>query len=218
MLHFTKEKIQNLPKINRLNLVNSCTGYKSANLIGTKSKDGKTNLAIFSSITHLGSDPALLGFILRPATVPRNSYSNLKETGYFTVNHVTEEIIAQAHQTSAAYDYGASEFDITGLKEVYHNEIYEPFVAKSPVQILCKYVSEYLIKENNCIHIIASIEAIFCNENLLRSDNWLQLDRENVVAINGLDGYCLPKLIDRFEYARPNTETKSMLKNGPQKS
>lgn len=218
MLHFTKEKIQNLPKINRLNLVNSCTGYKSANLIGTKSKDGKTNLAIFSSITHLGSDPALLGFILRPATVPRNSYSNLKETGYFTVNHVTEEIISQAHQTSAAYDYGISEFDITGLKEVYHNEIYEPFVAKSPVQILCKYVSEYLIKENNCIHIIASIETIFCNENLLRNDNWLQLDRENVVAINGLDGYCLPKLIDRFEYARPNTETKSMLKNGPQKS
>lgn len=218
MLHFTKEKIQNLPKINRLNLVNSCTGYKSANLIGTKSKDGKTNLAIFSSITHLGSDPALLGFILRPATVPRNSYSNLKETGYFTVNHVTEEIISQAHQTSAAYDFGVSEFDITGLKEVYHNEIYEPFVAKSPVQILCKYVSEYLIRENNCIHIIASIETIFCTENLLRNDNWLQLEQGKVVAINGLDGYCLPKLIDRFEYARPNTETKSMLKNGPQKS
>jgi hypothetical protein len=27
----------------------------------------------------------------------------------------------------------------------------------------------------------------------------------NVVAINGLDGYCLPKLIDRFEYARKDT-------------
>ena len=218
MLHFTKEQIQNLPKINRLNLVNSCTGYKSANLIGTKSKNGKTNLAIFSSITHLGSDPALLGFILRPATVPRNSYSNLKETGYFTVNHITDEIIAQAHQTSAAYDFGISEFDITGLKEMYHDGINEPFVAKSPVQILCKYVSEYLIKENNCIHIIASIETIFCNEKLLRNDNWLQLENGNVVAINGLDGYCLPKLIDRFEYARPNTETKSMLKNGSQKS
>ena len=135
MIQFTKKTIEELPKINRLNLINSCTGYKSANLIGTKSKDGKTNVAIFSSVTHLGSDPALLGFILRPATVPRNSYSNMKETGYFTVNHVTEEIITQAHQTSAAYDYGVSEFDITGLNEVYHDEIYEPFVANSPVQI-----------------------------------------------------------------------------------
>jgi hypothetical protein len=40
-------------------------------------------------------------------------------------------------------------------------------------------------------------------------DGWLQLDKGNVVAINGLDGYCLPKLVDRFEYARPNIETKS---------
>jgi flavin reductase (DIM6/NTAB) family NADH-FMN oxidoreductase RutF len=218
MIQFTKNTIQDLPKINRLNLINSCTGYKSANLIGTKSKDGKTNVAIFSSITHLGSDPALLGFILRPATVPRNSYSNLKETGYFTVNHVTEKIITQAHQTSAAYDYGVSEFDITGLNEVYHDGIYEPFVANSPVQILCKYVSEYVIKENNCIHILASIEKIFCNEDLITKDNWLQLEKGNVVTINGLDGYCLPKLLDRFEYARPNTKTKSMLKNGAQKS
>lgn len=218
MIQFTKKTIEELPKINRLNLINSCTGYKSANLIGTKSKDGKTNVAIFSSVTHLGSDPALLGFILRPATVPRNSYSNMKETGYFTVNHVTEEIITQAHQTSAAYDYGVSEFDITGLNEVYHDEIYEPFVANSPVQILCKYVSEYEIKENNCIHILASIEKIFCKEDLIAKDNWLQLEKGNVVTINGLDGYCLPKLLDRFEYARPNTKTKSMLKNGPQKS
>lgn len=218
MLQYTKEKIQQLPKFNRLNLINSCTGYKSANLIGTKSRDGKTNVAIFSSITHLGSDPALLGFILRPATVPRNSYSNMKETGYFTVNHITEELITQAHQTSAAYDYGISEFEITGLNEVYYDGIYEPFVGKSPVQILCKYISEYPIKENNCIHIIASIEAIYCNEDMVKNDSWLQLEQGKVVAINGLDGYCLPKLIDRFEYARPNTETKSMLKNGSQKS
>lgn len=214
MVKFTKEIIQELPKINRLNLINSCTGYKSANLIGTKSKNGKSNVAIFSSVTHLGSDPAMLGFILRPATVPRNSYSNLKETGYFTVNHVTDAIIAQAHQTSAAYNFGVSEFEITGLEETYHDNIYEPFVAASPVQILCKYLTEYDIKENNCIHIIASIEKIFCDEKLITNDNWLQLEKGNVVAINGLDGYCLPKLLDRFEYARPNTLTKSMLKNG----
>ena len=214
MIEFTKEDVLNLPKINRLNLINSCTGYKSANLIGTKSKDGKSNVAIFSSVTHLGSEPALLGFILRPATVPRNSYSNMKETGFFTVNHVTEKMIAKAHQTSAAYDFDVSEFDITGLKEEYRNGIHEPFVAKSPVQILCKYLTEYEIKENNCIHILASIETLFCDEELVTKDNWLQLEKGNVVAINGLDGYCLPKLIDRFEYARPNTITKSILKNG----
>ncbi len=66
-----------------------------------------------------------------------------------------------------------------------------------------KYVNEYLIAENGCIHVIASIEAVFYEEELLSSDNWLQLDKGKVVAINGLDGYAQPHLLERFPYARP---------------
>jgi len=51
--------------------------------------------------------------------------------------------------------------------------------------------------------VIASIEAIFYEEELLSPDNWLQLDKGKVVAINGLDGYALPQLLERFSYARP---------------
>ncbi len=201
-------------KVARLNLINSVTGYKSANLIGTISKEGKENLAIFSSITHLGSDPALLGFIMRPATVPRDTYKNIKETGYFTVNHITENLIEKAHQTSASYLDTISEFEETAIAPEYIENIQQPFVKESPVRLLCKYVNEYPIVENGCIHIIASIEEIYFEENMLNADYWLQLEKGNVVAINGLDGYCLPKLIDRFEYAKPNKETKSMLNNG----
>lgn len=211
MKKFTKEAIQELPKIPRLNLINSCTGYKSANLIATKTADGVSNVAIFSSITHLGSDPALLGFILRPTTVPRNTYKNIKESGYFTVNHITETMIADAHHSSANYDENISEFDQTNLEEEYYDGISIPFVKGSPVQILCKYLNEYIIKENGTIHIIASIEQLFIKENLIQKENWLQLDLENVVSINGLDAYCVPKLVNRFEYARPNVPTKSML-------
>jgi flavin reductase (DIM6/NTAB) family NADH-FMN oxidoreductase RutF len=77
-----------------------------------------------------------------------------------------------------------------------------PFVKGSPVKLLCKYVNEYLIAENGCIHVIASIEAVFFEEELLTSDNWLQLDKGKVVAINGLDGYAQPRLLERFAYAR----------------
>jgi hypothetical protein len=46
------------------------------------------------------------------------------------------------------------------------------------------------------------------DENLRHKDGYNR--KGNVVAINGLDGYCcLPKLIDRFEYARKDTPTKS---------
>lgn len=212
MQHITSENIASMDKVYRLNLINSCTGYKSANLIATQSVSGVNNVAIFSSITHLGSNPAMLGFIVRPTTVPRDTYKNIKETGYFTVNHVTAGNIADAHHSSAAYKATESEFDKTDLETEFKNGIETPFVKNAPVQLLCKFLNEYHIQENGTIHIIAAIESVFFNENLINDDGWLQLDKANVVAINGLDGYCAPVLLDRFEYARPNVPTKSFLK------
>ena len=211
MRKITKEDVSQMSKVPRLNLVNCVTGYKSANLIGTVSTEGVLNVAVFSSVTHLGSEPALLGFILRPTTVPRDTYKNLKEIGYFTVNHITEEMIADAHHTSSSYEEHISEFDKTNLEPEFIDGLKVPFVKGSPVKLLCKYVNEYKIEENDCIHIIASVETIYAEEKLFHDDNWMQLDKGNVIAINGLDGYAVPKLTDRFHYARPNKPSTSML-------
>jgi flavin reductase (DIM6/NTAB) family NADH-FMN oxidoreductase RutF len=212
MTAISQDDLSKLEKVERLNLINSCTGYKSANLIATQSLKGESNVAIFSSITHLGSNPALIGFIVRPTTVPRDTYKNIKDTGHFTVNHVTENMIVDAHHTSANYENGVSEFSKTNLEEEWKEGISVPFTKGSPVQLYCKYVNEYYIKENDTIHIIASIEQLFFDENIRHEDGWLQIEKGNVVALNGLDGYCLPKLIDRFEYARKDTPTKSFFK------
>lgn len=199
-------EIEKMDRIARLNLVNSCTGYKSANLIATINNEGKTNVAVFSSVTHLGSDPAMISFVLRPTTVPRHTYQNMRAYGYFSVNHITAEQIEDAHHTSAAYPEEMSEFDQTNLQAVYHNDCPVPFVKGSPVKLLCKYVNEYLIQENGCLLVVASIEAIFYEEELLTPDKWLQLDKGKVVAINGLDGYALPELVERLPYVRVKTK------------
>lgn len=212
MKEITSNEITKMEKVMRLNLINSCTGYKSANLIATRSQEGLNNVAIFSSVTHLGSNPALIGFIVRPTTVPRDTYKNIKEVKFFTVNHVTREIINDAHHTSANYGPKISEFTKTNLEEEYKAGIEIPFVKGSPVQLYCKYVNEYYIKENDTIHIIASIEIIFHDEHILNSDGWLQLDKGNVITLNGVDGYCLPKLVDRLEYARKDIPTQSIYK------
>lgn len=211
MQKFTKDELFTMSKVPRLNLLNCITGYKSANLIATVSKEGISNVAIFSSVTHLGSEPPLIGFILRPTTVPRDTYKNIKETGYFTVNHITSTMIVDAHHTSSSYEESISEFDKTNLEAEYIENNKFPFVKGSPVKLYCKYLNEYKIEENGCLHIIASVEELYVEDNLLHEDNWIQLDRGNVVAINGLDGYAVPKIKDRFQYARPDQPTKSML-------
>lgn len=203
MHYFSKAEIAELNNRYRNNLINSISGYKSANLIGTISKTGTTNLGVFNSIVHLGSNPALLGFILRPTTVPRHSFSNMKENGVFTVNHIAKNQIEAAHHTSAKYPEEISEFDQTELNPVYKNNFAAPFVEGAPVQIACRYVNDYLIEENDTRLVVGAIEGVYIDDKMILDDGWVQLDLGEVVTINGLDGYALPQLIERFPYARP---------------
>ena len=62
MQHITRGEIQSLNQRYRAQLINSLSGFKSANLIGTQDGEGKSNLAIISSVVHLGANPALVGF------------------------------------------------------------------------------------------------------------------------------------------------------------
>ncbi len=203
MAYFNQRDIDQMDYLYRINLINSCSGYKSANLIGTKSNDGFENVAIFSSITHIGSSPAMLGFFLRPTTVVRNTYENIKSTGFYTINHIYNEILEDAHHTSAKYDKHISEFDVTQLKSEYKNNHYAPYVVNSPLQLAMEFVEEYHIKANDTILIIGKINEIHINDALLENDGFINLSKGNIAAINGLDGYTIPQLKTRFEYQRP---------------
>ncbi|MFD1294428.1 flavin reductase family protein [Lutibacter holmesii] len=203
MNYFNKEDINSLEHLYKINLINSCAGYKSANLIATKSTDAITNLAIFSSVIHLGSSPPLLGFILRPTTVPRDTYDNIMETGYFTINHIHENILKDAHHTSAKYDKSVSEFDVTDLETAYKDNFYAPFVKNSPVQLGMKYIEEYDIKANNTKLVIGEIQGLYIDEKLLENDGFINLSKGAIATINGLDGYAIPNLKERMDYQRP---------------
>ncbi|RED48238.1 flavin reductase family protein [Seonamhaeicola aphaedonensis] len=203
MQYFSESDIQELNHIYKINLINSCSGYKSANLIGSTSKDGKENVAVFSSVTHIGSSPALLGFFLRPTTVLRNTYENLKATGVYTINHIHKTIVSEAHHTSAKYDVDISEFDVTDLEAEYKPNCLAPFVKGAPIQLAMKYVEEYPIKANNTILVIGKVTGLYVNDDLIEEDGFINLAKAEVAAINGLDGYVIPKEKTRYGYQRP---------------
>lgn len=203
MAYISAEELDNFDHLYRINLINSCSGYKSANLLGTKSVDGIENVAVFSSVTHIGSNPAMLGFFCRPTTVTRNTYDNIKNTKFYTINHIHESILEDAHHTSAKYDSSISEFDKTQLVSEYNDTFYAPFVKDAPLKIAMEYVEEYHIKANDTILVIGKIIGLYINNELLEDDGFIDLSKANIAAINGLDGYVVPKLKTRFDYQRP---------------
>ncbi|WP_010135993.1 flavin reductase family protein [Ochrovirga pacifica] len=209
MKTFDLNEIHQLEHIYKINLINSVTGVKSANLIGSISNSGMVNVAVFSSVVHMGSAPPLLGMLFRPTTVARNTYDNIKDNGYYTLNHIHQHNIADAHHTSAKYPFDVNEFEMTELEEEYKPGCAIPFVAGSPVQLLMKYKNEYPIKENGTILLVGEIQKLYVQEDLIHSDGFVDLAKANVVGINGLDGYVKTTLIERLPYQRPKEYTAS---------
>ena len=203
MQFFNQEDIHNLDKIYRINLINSCSGFKSANLLGTISTKGITNVAVFSSVTHLGSNPPTLGFILRPTTVPRNTHKNLKDVGYFTINHIWEEVIEDAHHTSAKYPDDVSEFDMTNFEPEFKGNFKAPFVKNAPVQMSMKFIEEIYVPSNDVMLVVAQIQELYVKDELLQNDGLINLSLGNVATINGLDAYAVPKFKKQLTYQRP---------------
>lgn len=203
MREIKKEEIERMEKIFRLNMINSLTGYKPANLVGTRSNSEISNLSVISSVIHLGSNPALLGFMLRPASVPRHTYSNIKENGYYTINHVHKDFIEKAHYTSAKFDEDVSEFDACGLTEEFREDFQVPFVKESKVKMGMRFLEEYTIKANNTIMIVGEIVTLLLPENIIRPEGDLDLNAVNDVCISGLNNYHQVKQIAAFNYSRP---------------
>ncbi len=201
MRHLTAADIQAFDKIYRLNLVNGLPGFKPANLVGTAASDGRTNLSVFSSALHLGSDPALLGIVTRPTTVPRHTYANLKASGCYTLNHVPEALAAQAHYTSANFPDEVSEFDACGFTADWRDGFAAPYVAESALSIGLRLLEEHHIS-NGTVLLVGTVEHVYIQEELLRPDGTLDLAAAGTAAISGLDGYHAVPPPVRFGYAR----------------
>jgi flavin reductase (DIM6/NTAB) family NADH-FMN oxidoreductase RutF len=204
MQQFTPAEWQSWERFYRANFINSLTGFKSASLIGTINAKGVPNLGIFSSIVHIGSDPALIGYINRPLAAAPHTLANIKANGLYTVNHIQASFLAQAHQTSAKYPDEVNEFTEVGLTEEYLEGINVPFVKESSIKYLLSLKEIIPITLNATFLVIGQLEQVLIDPSLQpTADGFLHLDQAGSVSSNGLDAYYKTELIDRYDYAKP---------------
>ncbi|EKT4551833.1 flavin reductase [Flavobacterium psychrophilum] len=204
--HISSTEIMNMEKQERVHFINSLGGFKSVSLIGTTNNDRQTNLAVFSSIFHIGANPTLIAVVFRPSPPDRDTLKNILETGFYTINHINEKIYKQAHQTSARYDANISEFDATGLQPEYKNNFKAPFVKESNIQLGVEFREKIALTINNTIMIIGEIKDVYFPENCLLKDGFLDLEKANTITCSGLDSYHKTIRLNRLSYAKPDKE------------
>ena len=203
MKHITDKELDQMEQRFRVSFINSITGFKSLVLIGTKNKVNQENLAIFNSIVHLGSNPALIGMIIRPDSVERHTLENIEETGFYTINHILESFVEQAHHTSARYPRNISEFEASGLTPLYRDDFFAPYVKESNVQIGMEFKTKINISINNTLMVIGQIKSVSLPEKAISTDGFIDLEITKTITNSGLDAYHRTERIARFPYAKP---------------
>ena len=205
MRYLDISEIKTFESRKRARLINCLTGHKSANLVGTKNTQGATNLSIVSSAVHIGADPALMGIVFRPDQTPRHTLNNIRATKVCTLNHISEELVINGHQTSARYPENISEFDEVQLTPEVLKDFKAPFVKESKLKIALKLVREIDIVENGTHFLLFAIEGVYFPQDILEEDGHLNLYKINTASITGLDGYSSPKKLGRLTYAKPGS-------------
>lgn len=210
MKHFSIEEITGWDRFYRANFVNSLSGFKPVSLIASRNGAGQINLAIFSNIVHIGADPAMVGFINRPREAAPHTIANIEATGKYTINHVRPEFAAQAHQTSAKYPEGASEFEEVGLTPDYKLGFEVPFVKESHVQYAMELFEIISLKMNNTFLVVGKLQHAFVEKAALKEDGFLELSSAGSMVSLGLDAYYETIPHSRFAYAKPDQPTRSI--------
>lgn len=200
---YINSSIQSWERFYRANFINSLTGFKSVSLIGTVDATGQTNLGIFSSIIHIGSDPALVGYINRPRTAAPHTLANIESTGVYTINHIHRSYLKKAHQTSAKYPPEISEFDEAGLTPEYIENITAPFVKESLVKYALTLKEIIPISLNQTFLVIGKIEMVYLQDEYVLPDGFIDLQKAETICSNGIDSYYSTQLVDRYRYAKP---------------
>jgi flavin reductase (DIM6/NTAB) family NADH-FMN oxidoreductase RutF len=200
---FDASQLQQMESRYRAAFVNSLSGFKAANLIGSCDASGHSNLAIMSSAVHLGSHPPLLMLVLRPSEARQHTLDNVLATGSYTINHVAREFYPAAHQTAARYPRDVSEFSAVGLTPHWQAGVTAPFVAEASIRMGMELREHQPLAINGTQLLIGEVVSVEVPDAVVEADGSIDIAAAGTVALSGLDRYYAVESLGRLPYAKP---------------
>lgn len=201
-MNISRKDIEAMEKRYRTTFINSLPGYKSLHMVGTVNKEGVTNLALFNAVFHVGANPPLLGMIVRPDAEGHDTLDNIRSTGQYTLNNVLPDWYQQAHQSSARYPSGVSEFADCGFDAFFADGFKAPFVRQSTIKIGLELRETMAISINKTTLAIGEIVQVFLNDDDVDEDGYVDPIRAKSITVCGLDSYFTTEKLGRLPYAK----------------
>lgn len=177
--------------------------------VSTVDATGVRNLAPFSFFTACSSNPPVVCFCPIVRTGPRapllplkDTLRNVRETGEFVINIVSEEFAEKMNRTSAEVPPEVDEFEISGLTPLASDLVRPARVAESHVQMECRLLQVVSVSEEpgGGHLVLGEVLRFHIDEAILDGD---KIDPERLRAIGRMGGPTYIRTSDRFDLIRP---------------
>ena len=186
-----------LPPRDRYRLLTGAVVPRPIALVTSLDAAGRVNAAPFSFFNVVGSDPATV--VLGPGET-KHTLRNLRDTGEFVVNLVSEDIAEAMNVTAADFPDGVSELEAAGLTAAPARQVAPPRVLESPVNLECRVVTILEIGRNRLV--VAEVLEMAIRDDLVDAERLRVRSAELrlIGRMGGLGGYARTR--DAFEIAR----------------
>ncbi|RMH48731.1 MAG: flavin reductase family protein [Alphaproteobacteria bacterium] len=172
--------------------------------IATRDRDGRNNLAPYSFFNAIADDPPMVMFATtgpKPDGSPKDSLTNIRETGVFCVNIVSEAQIEAMNASSAHLPAGEDEFARAGLQALPCETIDCARVAGAPASLECRLWRIIELPGAANAVTIGEVTGIHIDDRHLR-DGILDVTRYRPLARLGYRDYTLVR--ELFALDRPD--------------
>lgn len=174
--------------------------------VSTVNPQGQRNLAPFSFFNAICPNPPVVCFspVFRPgaAVAAKDTLRNVRDTGEFVVNIVSEEFAEAMNATSGDYPPEVDEFEVAGLTPLASERVKPARVAESKVQMECRLLQIVTISEKPLGGSLVIGEVLLFHVADALVENY-RVDPDKLRAIGRMGGPTYSRTMDRFDLARP---------------
>lgn len=172
--------------------------------IGSRSSAGVNNLAPFSFFNAVAASPPTIIFsTIRAYGHRKDTLANVEDTGCFSVNVVTEEVMDAMNKTAGTYDAHVDEFELAGLTVVEASSVDAPMVGEAKANFECVLSQVVPIGDAGRMAasiVIGEVVEIHVAEELL---DGTRVDQKRLKAVGRMGGPLYTRTEDTFSIQRP---------------
>jgi flavin reductase (DIM6/NTAB) family NADH-FMN oxidoreductase RutF len=174
--------------------------------ISTVDAQGRANLAPFSFFNAVCANPAHVLFcpnVRGTDSGMKDTLLNVRETGEFVVNIVTEELAEAMNITSTEFPPEVDEFAAAGLQRQASVTVRPPRVAESPIHFECRvaHLIDIGPQPGGGSVVIGQVLHVHLDEQILLEGDKIDLGRLRPIGRLAGASYC--RVSDLFELPRP---------------